>query len=151
MVGDRILSVNGQRVWLSGDVELLLDRNENDTVDLVVERGGERVALNDLPLTRMAYSYNGTQSMMYGFNWAEEELTPIGRLRLAGCQSSGFRALGLVRPVRPASRPGRAAGYVRAHRYRGHHQRCGGAGSDPAGGRDQRDDLCGLCLRSIWQ
>lgn len=90
MVGDRILSVNGQRVWLSGDVELLLDRNENDTVDLVVERGGERVALNDLPLTRMAYSYNGTQSMMYGFNWAVEELTPIGRLRLAGCQTLDF-------------------------------------------------------------
>ena len=90
MEGDRILSVNGQRVWLYSDVELLLDRNEADTVDLVVERDGAQVSLDNLPLTRAEYEYNGSLQWKYGLNWSVEKLTAAGRLRLAGCQTMDF-------------------------------------------------------------
>ena len=47
--GDRFLSVDGHGVWTYSDAKFLLDR-AGDTVDLVVERDGERVVLEDLYL-----------------------------------------------------------------------------------------------------
>ena len=47
--GDRFLSVDGHGVWTYSDAKFLLDR-AGDTVDLVVERDGERLVLEDLYL-----------------------------------------------------------------------------------------------------
>ena len=46
-IGDRFLEIDGHPVWIFGDAKLLLDR-AGDTVDVVVERDGARVVLDDL-------------------------------------------------------------------------------------------------------
>lgn len=43
---DVILAINGQRVYYYGNLNLLLPR-QGDTIDWVVERGGEKVRVND--------------------------------------------------------------------------------------------------------
>ena len=53
MVGDRIVRVDGHAVWLYSDALVYLDRNDGVSgIDLVVERDGEQVVLNNFPLTR---------------------------------------------------------------------------------------------------
>jgi len=90
MVGDRILSVNGQSVWLCSDVELLLSRSGEEMVDLVVRRDGVRITLNDLPLQRQEYLYQGEKQLKYGLIWSVEELNPLSRLKLAWYQTLDF-------------------------------------------------------------
>ena len=53
MVGDRIVRVDGHGVWLYADALVYLDRNDGVSgVDLVVERDGKRIVLDDFPMTR---------------------------------------------------------------------------------------------------
>ncbi|MGI5971534.1 MAG: M50 family metallopeptidase [Oscillospiraceae bacterium] len=43
--GDRIISVDGERIFVSSDIYTLLSRAPGDTVKLTIERGGERMVL----------------------------------------------------------------------------------------------------------
>ncbi len=54
--GDRILSIDGERVYVYSDLSLLLPRNTTGVYDLVVERGGEKVRLNDFAMERRTYT-----------------------------------------------------------------------------------------------
>lgn len=54
--GDRILSIDGERVYVYSDLSLLLPRNTTGVYDLVVERGGEKVRLNDFAVERRTYT-----------------------------------------------------------------------------------------------
>lgn len=90
MVGDRILSVNGQPVWLCSDVEMLLSRSGEETVDLVIRRDDTRITLDDLPLQRQEYVYQGETQLKYGLVWALEEVNPLSRLKLAWYQTLDF-------------------------------------------------------------
>lgn len=94
MVGDRIVSVDGERIYLQNDVTLFLDR-AGETVDLVIERGGQRIALNDFPLKPQEYTVNGEKVVRYGLYFAVEEATPAAKLR-----NSWYNAIGFVRLVR---------------------------------------------------
>ena len=65
MAGDRIVSVDGHRIWLYADVQTYLSRNDGNGVDLVVERSGNRVVLDNFPMGRYEYEYEGGKN--YGF------------------------------------------------------------------------------------
>lgn len=79
--GDRILSVNGHRIGVYSDVSTQLNAAAGeDSLDLVVERDGEKVVLNDLPLTPQEYTVNGEPVKMYGIYFAVEEATLPGLL-----------------------------------------------------------------------
>lgn len=69
--GDRFLSIDGERVWVNGDISTLLARNETGVYDIVVERDGQRVEISDYTLK--AQEYDG--QLRYGFNIAAEEKT----------------------------------------------------------------------------
>ena len=81
MPGDRILEINGKKVHVYSDVSSYLATAQGDTKDLVVERDGERVALNDLPLNLQEYEVNGETVTMYGLYFDVEETTPLGVLK----------------------------------------------------------------------
>lgn len=95
MVGDRILSINGERIWLYSDVTMFLGRGSGAPYDLVVERNGETVVLNDLPLELREYTKNGQTVTRYGLYFAIDEATIGSKLK-----NSWFNAIDFVRLVR---------------------------------------------------
>lgn len=55
-VGDTLLSIDGERVYVYSDVSLLFGFNTDGTFDLVVRRDGEKVRLNDFPMELREYA-----------------------------------------------------------------------------------------------
>lgn len=96
MVGDRIVKINGERIYLYNDITMFLNRGYGQPYDLVVERDGQRVELNDLPLEPREYPVeNGQTSLRFGLNFGCEEATVWSRLTY-----SWYNAIDFVRLVR---------------------------------------------------
>lgn len=93
--GDRIVSVDGERIYTKSDLDLFFSRSNGETMDLVIERDGERLVRDDFPLKLRAYTYNGEQQMMYGLTFTYQEATPLIRL-----QQGWYNAVDMVRLVR---------------------------------------------------
>ena len=77
--GDRIYSIDGNRVYLYSDVDMFLSRNAEQVYDFVVIRDGEKVVLNDFELKRI--EYEGEPTPMYGFYFGTEEATFGAKLK----------------------------------------------------------------------
>ena len=92
--GDRIVRIDGERVYLASDISMLLGR-AGDAVDLVVERDGRNVELQDLALGLREYTVNGQQVLRYGLYFGAEEATFGAKLR-----NSWLNAVDFVRLVR---------------------------------------------------
>ncbi len=76
MAGDRITWIDGQPIFLYADVTMFFSRAEGGTIDLVVERDGESIKLDDFPLVAMEYpNEDGTTTLRYGINFTVEEAT----------------------------------------------------------------------------
>jgi len=69
-VGDRILMVDGERIYNVSDLTLLFSRITDGTADFVLERGGEKVILNDFPFTLQQYTdESGAAVTKYGLKF----------------------------------------------------------------------------------
>ena len=67
-VGDAIYSIDGHRIYLYSDIFTYLPRGNGQTFDLVVIRDGEKVVLEDFPMTPVDYvQEDGTTFTGYGF------------------------------------------------------------------------------------
>jgi len=94
--GDRILELDGEKIYVQSDFSLILSLHPGNIHDLVVERNGEKVILDDFLMERHeVVSENGIKQMMFGMNFTLEELDFAGKLRYAWLQS-----LDTVRMVR---------------------------------------------------
>ena len=70
-VGDRILEVDGEKVYVQSDFSLILQLNAGDVHDLVVERNGEKVVLNDFVMEKHEVTdAEGNKRMLYGMNFS---------------------------------------------------------------------------------
>ncbi len=78
MVGDRIVEVDGHGIWLYADVQTYLSRNDGQGMDLVVERDGERIVLNDFPMGRYDYEFEGDRYHGFGLIFGQVEDLSIG-------------------------------------------------------------------------
>ena len=95
-VGDTLLSIDGERVYMYSDVGLLLGLNQDGTFDLVVRRNGEKVTLKDFPMEKAEYlDQNGQPYTGYGLLFGVKEATVGDRLA-----NSWNNALDFVRLVR---------------------------------------------------
>ena len=95
-VGDRFLEVDGEKIYTRSNVSMMLSLNPGDVHDLVVERNGEKVVLDDFEMLRHEVeNEDGTKSMLYGFSFSLEDATFGGKLRYAWLNS-----LDTVRTVR---------------------------------------------------
>ena len=95
-VGDRLLSIDGERVYVFSDVGLLLSRNTDGIFDLTVRRGNEKIRLKDFPMERREYpTAEGGTYTGYGISFGTEEATFASRLSY-----SWNNAVDFVRMVR---------------------------------------------------
>ena len=78
-VGDRILEVDGEKIYVQSDFSVILTLNEGDIHDLVVERDGKRVVLNDFKMEKHEVTLeDGQKQMLYGLNFTVEESLSFG-------------------------------------------------------------------------
>ena len=95
-VGDRFLEVDGEKIYTQSNVSMMLSLNPGDVHDLVVERNGEKVVLDDFEMLRHEVeNEDGTKSLLYCFSFSLEDATFGGKLRYAWLNS-----LDTVRTVR---------------------------------------------------
>ena len=80
-VGDEILEIDGERVYVNGDISLLLGLNPNGVHDLVIRRNGQEMAFSDLPMTHTHVDEAGNEYSHYGIHFGvATELDLFGRL-----------------------------------------------------------------------
>ena len=95
MVGDTIYKINGERIYLRGDVATVLElKSRGDTMELVVLRDGQQLTRT---LTKQTYlDENGQEYSAYGFTYGGiAEATPLLKLKY-----TWYNALDYVRLVR---------------------------------------------------
>ena len=72
-IGDRFVEIDGSKILLHNDVSLLLMLNEGDYHDLVVERNGQMITLDNFHLERHEVTQkDGTTVKLCGFSYGEE-------------------------------------------------------------------------------
>ena len=75
-VGDILLEVDGEKIYVQSDFTMLLGLTNDEVHDLVVERQGKRVVLNDFRMEKHeVLQENGSVRMLYGVNFAYQPLT----------------------------------------------------------------------------
>lgn len=95
-LGDEILELDGEKIYLQSDFSLILSLNPGDTHDLVVLRDGEKVKLDHFRMEQHPVTADdGSTQWMYGMSFTIETLDLPGKLSLAWAQS-----LDTVRMVR---------------------------------------------------
>lgn len=78
-LGDEIYEIDGERVYSTSNVSLLLSLNTTGTHDVVVLRDGQKVAFDDLSMTHTCKDDNGNDRIHYGFGWGVAEEATFGR------------------------------------------------------------------------
>ena len=74
--GDRILEVDGEKIYVQSDFSMILSLNGGDVHDLVVERDGQKVVLDNFLMEKAEFpNEDGTMSMRYGFSFSVEDAT----------------------------------------------------------------------------
>ena len=77
--GDRLLRIDGEKVYVYSDISLLMGLNKTGAFDLQIERNGEVITLRDFTMERREYTdQNGTANTGYGLYFGAEEAT-LGR------------------------------------------------------------------------
>ncbi len=95
-VGDRIVEVDGERIYVNSDISMILALNPGNVHDLVVQRNGQKVILNDFLMEPMAFpNEDGTTSYRYGLHFKTESVNVIRLLEYTANAS-----LNVVRTVR---------------------------------------------------
>lgn len=83
--GDRIYSIDGERVYLSSNISFLLGLNpsEGDTHDLVVIREGKKLELRDFAMEKALVQTESGEQLLYGMQLQTRERTFLSGLRYA--------------------------------------------------------------------
>lgn len=74
--GDRIVSLDGEQIYVYSDFSLILSLNEGDVHDLQVRRGNELITMKDLLMEKREFpNEDGTTSLRYGFSFGVTDAT----------------------------------------------------------------------------
>ena len=81
-VGDTILEVDGERIYVQSDFSMLLSINGGDVHDLLVDRNGEKVVLDDFSMVKAEFpNEDGSTSLRYGFSFTLEDATFANKMK----------------------------------------------------------------------
>ena len=82
--GDRVVEVDGEKIYLHSDFSMILSLNPGEVHDLVVERNGQLVVLDDFRMEKHPVTQkDGSTTMLYGVNFTMEKVDFSGRLKYA--------------------------------------------------------------------
>lgn len=95
MVGDRVVSINGERLYYADDFSMFMALAGDRPVDLVLDRGGEKITLNDFPLILREFDDNGVKVQRYGVVFNQIEATSGEKLKY-----SAYTTMNFVRLIR---------------------------------------------------
>ena len=95
MAGDKIVSINGERLYYIDDFPFMMQLAKSNNVDLVVRRGGDTITLNKYLLEQREYMTDGEMRLRYGitFNRIEPGL-------IEGFKYSCYMTINYVRLIR---------------------------------------------------
>ena len=94
--GDKILEVDGEKIYVQSDFSTILALNPGDYHDIVVERDGQKVTLDDFYLERHEVTMSdGSTRQMFGMNFTIAEADFGMKLQYAW-----FQTIDTVRIVR---------------------------------------------------
>ena len=94
--GDRFLEIDGEKIYVHSDFSTILSLNPGDVHDILVERDGQKVFLDDFDLVKAEFpNADGTSSYRYGFSFSVEDATFWSRI-----QYGWYSALDAVQIVR---------------------------------------------------
>ena len=80
--GDRIVRVDGEKIYVYSDFSLMLSLNPGDVHDLVLERDGKTVTLNALKMEKQEFqNEDGTVSRRYGFSFSVTDATLLEKVK----------------------------------------------------------------------
>lgn len=84
-VGDRLLALDGEKIYVQSDFSMLLSLNPGETHDVLVQRNGKKVELNHLPMEKhLTKDSEGNEVMLYGINFAlDDDLTFAEKVQYA--------------------------------------------------------------------
>lgn len=92
--GDQFYKIDGNRVYFSSNIGLLLSRGNYGEHDIVVIRDGEKLELEDYEIVPVEYKIDGQTVQKYGLYFGVEE-----QGFLAGLKNTWYCALDFVRMV----------------------------------------------------
>ncbi len=98
-VGDEILSIDGENIYVNGDLTMLLRRGKDSFYDVVVRRDGQRVELKDFKMEPQTFVVDGVEQQMYGLYFGTVENSPWQTVKYAWNSALNFGRivrLGLV-------------------------------------------------------
>ena len=74
--GDRILELDGERIYVYSDFELVLGLNGGAVHDLKLQRGNDTILLENFPMEKREFANSdGTTTLRYGFSFSTVEPT----------------------------------------------------------------------------
>ncbi|MCM1022560.1 MAG: site-2 protease family protein [Prevotella sp.] len=73
---DKIVKINGTRIFSVKDITYQLSNDEDGVVDFVVERGGEKVSVNGVKFAMETDEETGKNTLIYDFKVQREKVTP---------------------------------------------------------------------------
>lgn len=95
-VGDRILKLDGENIYVHSDFNMLLSLNPGEIHDLVVERDGQKVYLNNYRMELRPFAdEDGNIQMRYGFSFRAVDATFVQKLSFVW--NNGRNVLRIVR------------------------------------------------------
>ena len=75
-VGDTFLELDGEKIYVQSDFSTVLALNPGDVHDLVLERGGEKIVLEDFKMEKALFpNEDGSQSERFGFSFSVVKAT----------------------------------------------------------------------------
>ena len=72
-VGDEIVELDGEKIYVSGDISIILELNPTVTHDVVVLRDGQRLEFNDLTMAHTHLDKEEKEYLHYGFGYGREK------------------------------------------------------------------------------
>ena len=75
-VGDKFLSIDGEKIYVQSDFSMLLSINSGEIHDVEIVRNVEKILLDDFQMRKSEFpNEDGTTSLRYGFSFGIQEAT----------------------------------------------------------------------------